>query len=263
MIIDPTYIKTVLKAEEVDNQVINYLIKHFFNYVCTEVKLDTTLEEEEILTTENPSPIIPNILEDDLTLFQETLIYGIACDLMETEQISETNSQIIEKYTNEVENPTYCTIFEYCLQTLNEYLNSVSEVDYIRTLFSLDPNRISNDELAFLIQHYTNYLISYLPEDQEIDTESPLFKQALYTQIACHIYKIHPLDIISPKSYKVDEVRQTFVLDFDKNKNTWCDIANEDFANLKKKFYGLYGLYAYNRPGARTKYGYYGPGGNR
>ena len=64
MIIDPTYIKTVLKAEEVDNQVINYLIKHFFNYVCTEVKLDTTLEEEEILTTENPSPIIPNILED-------------------------------------------------------------------------------------------------------------------------------------------------------------------------------------------------------
>ena len=46
-------------------------------------------------------------------------------------------------------------------------------------------------------------------------------------------------------------------------KNTWCDIANEDFANLKKHHYGLYGIYAYDRPGARTKYGHHGPGGNR
>ena len=60
-----------------------------------------------------------------------------------------------------------------------------------------------------------------------------------------------------------DEVRETFVLDFDKNKNTWCDIANEDLANLKKKIYGLYGLYAYDRPGARTKYGYHGPSRRR
>lgn len=264
MIIDITYIKTVLNAE-VDDSVINYLIKHFFNYVCKEVSLESTLKEEEILTTKLETSQIPNILEDDLTLFQETIIYGIACDLVSTGQLTTTNSQIQYKYKDILEEPTYCNIFDYCLQQLDAYLNSVSEVQYVRSLFSLDTNLVSDDELAFLIQHYTNYLLSYLQKDSntEIDTESLLFKQALYTQIACHIFKVNPTAIISPKSYKVDEVRETFVLDFDKNKNTWCDIANEDFANLKKKIYGLYGLYAYDRPGARTKYGYHGPGGRR
>ena len=41
--------------------------------------------------------------------------------------------------------------------------------------------------------------------------------------------------------------------------NASTTAANEDLANLKKKTYGLYGLYAYDRPGARTKYGYHGP----
>ena len=262
MIIDATYIKTVLNTE-VDNQVINYLINHFFNDVCKSINIDTTLKEEEIVTTELENPQVPNILEDDLTLFQETIIYGIACNLQQTGNITQTDFQTEQKYKNTVEEVTYCNIYQYCLDTLNQYLNSTTQVDYIRRLFSLDKNLISDDELAFLIQHYTNYLISYLPEDQEIDTESPLFKQALYTQIACHIFRIKPTSIISPKSYKVDETRETFVLDFDKNKNTWCDIANEDFANLKKKYYELYGLYAYDRPGARRKYGYHGPGGSR
>lgn len=264
MIIDITYIKTILNAE-VDDSVINYLIKHFFDYVCKEVSLESSLEEEEILTTKLETSQIPNILEDDLTLFQETIIYGIACDLISTGLLTTTNFQIQQKYQNIVEEPTYCNIFNYCLNQLDAYLNSMSDIQYIRTLFSLDINVISDDELAFLIQHYTNYLISYLvtKDTDEIDTTSPLFKQALYTQIACHIFKVNPTAIISPKSYKVDEVRETFVLDFDKNKNTWCDIANEDFANLKKKIYGLYGLYAYDRPGARTKYGYHGPGGRR
>lgn len=261
MIIDPTYIQTVLNTE-VDDSVINYLIKHFFNYVCNKTNLDTTLEEEEISTTKLDTPQIPNILEDDLTLFQETIIYGIACDLTETGQLYTINEDIQAKYPD-IEEQTYCTIFNYCLEQLNAYLNSTSDIQTVRTLFRLDTYDISDDELAFLIQYYTNYLISYLPDDQEIDTSSPLFKQALYTQIACHVYKINPTAIIHPKSYRVDEVRETFVLDFDKNKNTWCDIANEDFANLKKKLYGLYGLYAYDRPGARTKYGYHGPGGTR
>ena len=152
---------------------------------------------------------------------------------------------------------TYCDFFNNCLETLDAYLNETSEIHVVRRLFSLDEHLISDDDLAFYIQHFTQYLLAYLPEDEEIDTESPKFKQALYTQIACHIFRINPTAIVSPKSYKVDEVRETFVLDFDKNKNTWCDIANEDFANLKKKSYGLYGLYAYDRPGARTKYGHH------
>jgi len=255
MIIDIAYIKNVLNAE-VDDSVINYLIKHFFNYICDHANIVSTLEEEEILTTKQETPTIPNILEDDLTLFQETLIYGIGCELTEVGDLFTINQDIINKYPDLT---TYCDFFNYCLETLNTYLQPTSDVETVRRLFSLDENLISDDDLAFLIQYYTNYLISYLPEDTEIDTESPLFKQALYTQIACHIFRTNPTAIISPKSYKVDEVRETFVLDFDKNKNTWCDIANEDFANLKKKLYGLYGIYAYDRPGARSKYGYHGP----
>ena len=259
MIIDIAYIKNVLNTE-VDDSVVNYLIKHFFNYVCNELSIDSTLEEEEILTTNLETPIIPNILEDNITLFQETIIYGIGCNLTQTQQLTEVNQDIQNKYP---ELTTYCDFFNDCLNNLSDYLNSLSEIETIRRLFSLDINLISDDELAFLIQHFTQYLLAYLPQDIEIDTKSPLFKQALYTQIACHIFKTNPAAIVSPKSYKVDEVRETFVLDFDKNKNTWCDIANEDFANLKKKMYGLYGIYAYDRPGARTKYGYHGPGRNR
>lgn len=262
MIIDIAYIKNVLNTE-VDDSVINYLIKHFFNDICKEINIDSTLEEEEIITENLPNLIYPNIIEDDLTLFQETIIYAIGCDLTETGQIFNINPEIQEKYQDEFPVTTYCEIYNYCLDTLDKVLNQMSQVEYIRTLFRLDDNEISDDELAFLIQHYTNYLLIYLPEDTEITTESPLFKQALYMQIACHIYKLNPTSIVSPKSYKVDEVRETFVLDFYKTKKTWCDLADEAFADLKKKAYGLYGIYAYDRPGARTKYGYHGPGRNR
>ena len=255
MIIDIAYIKNVLNTE-VDDSVISYLIKHFFNYICDYAKIDSTLQEEEILTTTQNTEINPNILEDDLTLFQETLIYGIGCELTQTQLLNTVNMDIQQKYP---ELTTYCDFFNYCLETLNTYVNSISEVEIVRRLFSLDTHLISDDDLAFLLNYYTQYIISYLPEDKEIDTQSQLFKQALYTQIACHIFRTNPTAIISPKSYKVDEVRETFVLDFDKNKNTWCDIANEDLANLKKKIYGLYGVYTFDRPGARSKYGYHGP----
>lgn len=260
MIIDITYIKNVLNTE-VDDSVINYLIKHFFNYVCNEIMLDTTLEEEEIATVVADTPQIPNILEDDLTLFQETIIYGIGCELTETNILTTVNPQVQEKYKDTVEDVTYCNVFDSCLKQLDEYLNSKSEVETLRILFGLKKEDVSDDELSFLLQYYTDYILSYMPEGQEIDTESPFFKQALYALIACHIYKVNPTAIINPRSYKVDEVMEVFALNFDKMNNTWCDLANEAFATLKKKTYNLYGIYAYDRPGARTKYGYHGPGG--
>lgn len=260
MIIDITYIKNVLNTE-VEDSVINYLIKHFFNYVCNEIMLDTTLEEEEIATVVADTPQISNILEDDLTLFQETIIYGIGCELTETDILTTVNSQVQEKYKDIIEDATYCNVFDYCLKQLDEYLNSKSEVETLRILFGLKKEDVSDDELSFLLQYYTDYILSYMPEDQEIDTESPFFKQALYALIACHIYKVNPTAIINPRSYKVDEVMEVFALNFDKMNNTWCDLANEAFATLKKKTYNLYGIYAYDRPGARTKYGYHGPGG--
>lgn len=261
MIIDSTYINDVL-GTEVDNQVINYLIKHFFNDICRDIGLDSTLAEEELVTQELDNPIDnPNILEDDLTLFQETLIYGIACDLVQTGQIPNTvTEQLFQFYKDKIEDVTYCNMFDYCLEQLDAYLNNMSEVDYVRKFLFLN-NRITDDELAFLIKHYKEYLISCLPEDSEVDTDSWLFKQALLMQIACHIFKLKPNLIGKPKSYKVDEVRVTWTLNFDKEGNTWCDLAEEALADLKKKYYNLYGFVAWDRPGARTKYGYHGPGG--
>ena len=262
MIIDPTYIQQVLNIE-VSDSVINYLIKHIFNYICKEVGLESSLEKEEILTIPQDPIEYPNILENDITLFQETLIYGIACDLIKTdEQVIDVPIYLFDFYKESIENVTYCNLYDYCLKNLDVYLNSISQVNYVRKYLFLD-NRVSDEELAFLIQHYTNYLISCLPENTEIDTESWLFKQALLTQIACHLFKLKPNLVSSPKSYKVDEVRVTWTIGFDKEGNTWCDLAEEALADLKKKFYGLYGFVAWDRPGARTKYGYHGPGGRR
>ena len=261
MIIDSTYIKKVLDIE-VDNQVINYLIKHFFNDICRDIGLDSTLAEEELVTIELEDPIEnPNILEDDLTLFQETLIYGIACDLIQTGLIPSTvTEQLFQFYKDQIEDVTYCNMFDYCFEQLDAYLNNMSEVDYVRKFLFLN-NKITDDELAFLIQHDNEYLISCLPKDSEVDTDSWLFKQALLMQIACHIFKLKPNLIGKPKSYKVDEVRVTLTLNLDKEGNTWCDLAEEALAALKKKYYNKYGFVAWDRPGARTKYGYHGPGG--
>ena len=97
MIIDIAYIKNIINTE-VDDSVIAYLIKHFFSYICDHIKVVSTLQEEEILTTRLDTPINPNILEDDLTLFQETLIYGIACELTETGELTTVNADIQNKY---------------------------------------------------------------------------------------------------------------------------------------------------------------------
>ena len=258
MIIDPTYIKQVLNTQASDS-VIAYLIKHVFNYVCNEVQLDSSLEEEEIATVPQNPTTNPHIMEDGLTLFQETIIYGIACDLINiNEQAIDIPQYLIDYYSSKVEEITFCNLYDYCLKSLDDYLNSMSMVKYVRNLLFLD-NRISDDDLAFLIEHYTELLCSYLPEDTEIDTDAWIFKQALLMQIACHIFKLRPNFIGNPKSYKVDEVRVTWTLNFDRKNHTWCDLAEEALADLKKKYYNLYGFYAFDRPGARTKYGYHGP----
>lgn len=261
MIIDPTYIKTVLNIE-ISDELLNYLIKHFFNYVCKEVGLDSTLEEEEIATIPTTQKENPNILEDDLTLFQETIIYGIACELINVGLMQNTMPEnIYQFYQPQIQELNYCSLFDYCLQQLDVYLNDeISQVEYVRKILFLTP-KITDEELAFLIKHYTEYLISCLPEDAEVDTDSWIFKQALIMQIACHIFRLKPNLIGTPKSYKVDEVRVTWTIGFDKENNTWCDLAEEALADLKKKFYGRYGFVAWDRPGARTKYGYHGPGG--
>lgn len=150
MIIDPTYIQQVLNIE-VSDSVINYLIKHIFNYICKEVGLETSLEQEEILTTPQNPIEYPNILENDITLFQETLIYGIACDLIKTdEKVINIPTYLSDFYKESIENVTYCNLYDYCLKNLDVYLNSISQVNYVRKFLFLD-ERVNDEELAFLI----------------------------------------------------------------------------------------------------------------
>ena len=232
MIIDISYIKRALNVE-VEDSIIKYLIDFYFDYLCEHVNVETSLDEQEILNDNLEVPIEnPNISNDDLTIFQETIIYGIACHLLKmnisiTIVPQELYNEYIELYKQskeinyEIDTLTYCDLFDICLNLLSDYLNDTSNVGYLRRLLGLYVEDISNDEIEFLIEHYTSYLKEILP--------------------------------------KVDEVREEFGLAFDKFGNTWCDLANAALGDLKKKTYGYYGLRAYDRPGARTKYGYHGP----
>ena len=260
MIIDISYIKRVLNTE-VEDSVIQYLIDFYFDYICEHINAQTSLNEEDILNDNLEEPIdYPNIFNDDLTVFQETMIYGIACHLFKMGiSISFVPQELINEYSEYLEitdDLTYCDLFDICLKLLTDYLNDTSNVGYLRRLLNLDENDISDQEIEFLIEHYTSYIKELMPK---VDTDSVLFKQAVWLSVACHIYKTKPEIIITPTEYEVDEVREEFGLAFDKFGNTWCDLADAALSDLKKQVYGYYGLRAYDRPGARSKYGYHGP----
>lgn len=260
MIIDIAYIQKALNTK-VEDSVISYLITFYFDYICEHINVQTTLDEEEIINDKLDTLITnPNISNDELTVFQEAMIYGIACHLNKM-HMSEINpsQELTNKYNKYSENKdtlTYCDLFDICLKLLKDYLDDTSNVGYLRRLLDLHTLDISDEEIEFLIEHYTIYLQELLPK---VDTESPLFKQAVWLSVACHIYKTRPEIIITPTEYEVDEVREEFGLAFDKFGNTWCDLADAAISDLKKQVYGYYGLRAYDRPGARTKYKYHGP----
>lgn len=269
MIIDIPYIKQILNTQIKDEK-IAYLINHYFDYICEHINVDTTLEEEQISLEplENPidNPRFPN---DELTLFQETLILAIACNMstvgISPDYISQELCNHYISFFDTVEQNddglyllTYCDVFKSCLEQLTNILNADTNVGYLRRLLNIPIEEVSNNELEFLIDHYTKYLSDIIPN---VDTSSALFQQAVYLSVACHIFKTNPVAITTPVMYYVDEVREKFEIDFDKYGNTWCDLANAAINDLKKKAYGYYGLRAYDRPGARTKYNAYGPTG--
>lgn len=266
MIIDIPYIKKSFNIQTNDDK-IAYLINHFFDYICEHINIETTLEKEQISleNIENPidNPTFPN---DELTLFQETLIFAIICNLS-TLGISNSYipNEIYEKYITFFDTDangeyvlTYCEIFKNCLDRLTDKLQSSSNVEYVRQLFNILEENVPDREIEFLLEHYTKYFTELYPK---ADTESPLFEQAVLLSIACHLYKTNPTSITTPVMYYVDEVREKFELNFDKAGNTWCDLANAAINDLKKQTFGYYGIAAYDRPGARTKYNNYGPTG--
>lgn len=271
MIIDIPYIQKILKATN-NEEAIKYFVNHYFDYICEHVNIQTTLEEQQISLENLEDPIENPNFNDDLTLFQETLIFAIACNLSTTGiSVPYISQEIYDKYItffdvqelvlNEFTNQyslTYCDLFQNCLKRLDNSLMLSTEVSYVRRLLGIAADAIEDKEIEFLIEHYKDYLSAIIPN---VDTESALFKQAIYLSIACHLFKTRPEIVTAPIMYYVDEVRERFKLDFDKYGNTWCDLANAAINDLKKKSFGYYGLRAYDRPGARTKYGAYGPSG--
>lgn len=268
MIVDINYIKNVLEIDIEDSK-IQYLLHHYFEKVCEEINITTTLDEQSIsdislVTTED----MPMLGYNDTSLFQDTIIYGIACHLMNMGiNVVKVPNVIYDEYlplldlsTLSYENDQYiisfCDLYNYCLGELKEYLNDTSQTGYVRRLLNLDPAIVSDREIEFLIQHYTNYLSELIPN---ADTESVYFKQAVYMQVACHIFRTNPTAIIAPSEYRVDETSEVFDLAFDKFGNTWCDLAEEALADLKKTSYQSYGVKVFDRPGARTKYNAWGP----
>lgn len=268
MIVDITYIKNVLEVN-IDDTQLQYLLHHFFDEICTKINVVTTLEEQEIsdipLSTTYETPTLGY---DDTSLFQDTIIYAIACHLNNINIPTINVPQVLyQEYIDKIDLSTvtiqddqyiitFCDLYNYCIQELNAFLNDESQVGYLRQLLNLKPELVSDREIEFLINHYTQYLQDIIPN---VDPESAYFKQALYLSVACHIFKTNPQVIISPTEYRVDETTEVFNIAFDKEGNTWCDLADAAIADLKKKTYKNYGIKVFDRPGARTKYNHWGP----
>ena len=269
MIIDLSYIKNVLEVDVEDSK-LQYLLHHYFDDICQKINVATTLSEQDIsdiaMASTDEAPMLGY---NETSLFQDTIIYGIACHLNNTGVTTKDIPQVIyneyivkmdistlslkEDGTYEI---TYCALYNHCLKELNDYLNDESQVGYVRRLLNLNPTIVVDKEIEFLIDHYTKYITELMPD---VDTESTYFKQALYLSIACHIYRTNPQAIISPTEYRVDETSEVFDLAFDKEGNTWCDLADAAMADLKKTTFKNYGVKVFDRRGARTKYGAWGP----
>lgn len=269
MIIDLSYIKNVLEVDVEDSK-LQYLLHHYFDDICQKINVVTTLKEQDISDIAMASTDeMPMLGYNDTSLFQDTIIYGIACHLNNTGVTTKSIPQVIyNEYITKMDistlslndngayEITFCMLYEHCLKELSNYLNDESQVGYIRRLLNLDPAIVVDKEIDFLIDHYTNYITDLMPD---VDKDSIYFKQALFLSVACHIYKTNPQAIISPTEYRVDETNEVFNLNFDKEGNTWCDLANAAMADLKKTTYKNYGVKTFNRRGARTKYNHWGP----
>jgi len=269
MIIDLSYIKTILEVIIEDSK-LQYLLHHYFDDICTKINVNTSLSEQEIsdiaLATTEDQPMFGY---NETSLFQDTIIYGIACHLVNTNTpVVEIPQVIYNDYISKLDlsnvsqdadgkyQITYCMLYDYCITELSKYLNDESQIGYLRRLLNLDPNIVVDKEIDFLINHYTDYIKELIPN---VDPESSYFKQAIYMSVACHIYRTNPQAIVSPTEYTVDETSEVFDLSFDKFGNTWCDLAEQAMADLKKNTYKNFGVKVFNRRGARTKYNAWGP----
>ena len=95
MIVDLSYIKNVLEVDVEDSQ-LQYLLHHYFDDICQKINVITTLTEQEIsdiaMASTDEAPMLGY---NDTSLFQDTIIYGIACHLNNTGIITKDIPQVI------------------------------------------------------------------------------------------------------------------------------------------------------------------------
>ena len=95
MIIDLSYIKKVLEIDIEDSK-LQYLLHHYFEDVCEKINVNTTLTEQEISDIALASTDdMPMLGYNETSLFQDTLIYGIACHLNQTNVQTTSVPQVI------------------------------------------------------------------------------------------------------------------------------------------------------------------------
>jgi hypothetical protein len=274
MMIDIAYIRQTLQLPDtLLDTTISYLIKHYYEYLVEMMNLDTTMEKEGISTEIVKDNTIPEnpLIDSKLTVFQQTLILGIACNLSNM-QISINNINDIEynyfiqhidltniKLTDDGIRYIldWCILYNSYLAILKTYSTDYSTVDYIRRLFNLDDELIPDNQIEFLLDHYTNLVKDKLGD--KADVNSATFKEVVYLGIACQLFKTNPTAIISPKEYEVGDVSETFDTSFTKSADTWCDMYDDALNDLIADTEGFHGFKAFGRGSAREKYGYYGP----
>jgi hypothetical protein len=274
MMIDIAYIRQALQLPDtLLDSTITYLIKHYYEYLVEMMNLDTTMDKEGISTEIVKDNTIPEdaLIDSKLTVFQQTLILGIACnlsnmqisvrDISDTEYnyfiklIDLTNIKLNKEGTKYILD--WCILYNSYLAILKSFSTDYSTVDYIRRLFNLDPELITDSQIEFLLDHYTNLLKDKL--GGKADLESATFKEVVYLGIACQLFKTNPTAIISPKEYEVGDVSETFDTSFTKSADTWCDMYDDALNDLIADSEGFHGFKAFGRGSAREKYGYYGP----
>ena len=80
MIVDINYIKNVLQVDIGDSQ-LQYLLHHYFENICEEINIISTLDEQDLSDVPLVSEEMQMLGYNDTSLFQDTIIYGIACHL--------------------------------------------------------------------------------------------------------------------------------------------------------------------------------------
>jgi len=129
--------------------------------------------------------------------------------------------------------------------------------DYIRKLLELDPRVIDDEQISFLIDHYTELIQAKTGAGVD-DIDTPLFQNAVMEGIACNLSMTNKGSIIQPNRVKVGYYEEETRSRADVNRDpTWCEMYADSLDDIIAYIQKAYGFKALTRQGAREKRGFY------